>query len=60
MTKSRFVFSCIDNSGKRQVFEVKAVDKTEAIKLGMTKARKYAKGDIGFSWNCKLVNSLMA
>lgn len=53
MTRGKFYFSCIDNSGKRQHFIVSAGNKPDAIKAGLTKARKYAKGDIT-SWNCNL------
>lgn len=51
--KAKFDFSCIDNSGKRQAFTVKAESKPEAIKKALVKAQKQAAGDI-YSWNCKL------
>ena len=47
-------FSAIDNGRKRQGFQIKANDKTTAIKKGMEKARKNAKGDI-ITWDCKLI-----
>ncbi len=48
-------FSCyfIDNSGKRQIFTIKASDKTSAIEKAFKKARKNASGDI-ISWDVKL------
>lgn len=51
----KWIFNCIDNSGYRQNFPVKASDKTSAIKKGFEKARKNASGDIT-TWNCKLNN----
>lgn len=53
MTNYSFLFSCIDNGGKRQSFTVKAPNKQKAIEKGFTKARKNAAGDFT-SWNCKL------
>ncbi len=48
-----WAFTCKDNGGKFQVFNIKAENKQTAITKGFEKARKYAKGDI-ISWNCKL------
>lgn len=47
-------FTCRDNGGKFQTFEVKANDKTTAINKGMARAKKHAKGDIGYNWDCRL------
>lgn len=49
-----FYFRCIDNSGKRQSFKVKANSKDEAIRKGFKKAEKNARGDIRPSWECVL------
>lgn len=49
----KWSFYCIDNGQKRQSFYVKAKDKTEAIKKGLKKAKKNAKGDI-YTWECRL------
>lgn len=51
---AKWNFSCNDNGGKHQYFTVTAANKTEAINKGLEKARKNAKGDIGFNWNCSL------
>ena len=48
-------FSCSDNGGFRQCFTVKARSKDEAIKKGFARARKHARGDIGPTWECRLV-----
>ena len=47
-------FKCSDNGGYFQCFDVTAKDKTEAIKKGMEKAKKKAKGDISPTWKCTL------
>lgn len=47
-------FRCTDNGGKRQLFTVKANDKTTAITKAFVKAKKHAAGDIGWNWECKL------
>ena len=52
-----WVFRCIDNGGKRQAITIKAANKTDAIKKGFEKARKHAAGDIGPSWECKLIRA---
>ena len=44
--KQNFIFSCTDNGGGYQSFEVRATDKQEAIEKGMKFAKKYACGDI--------------
>ena len=49
-----FIFSCTDSGGSYQSFEVRATDKQEAIRKGMKTAKKYATGDIGGNWECKL------
>jgi hypothetical protein len=46
-------FTCRDNGGKRQSFEVKAGDKTEAINKGFKRANRYSKGDV-ITWDCRL------
>lgn len=48
-----FNFYCIDNSGKKQNFKVKAADKAKAIDKGMKKAEKNAAGNIN-NWECRL------
>lgn len=53
MIKYTFMFTCIDNSGKYQVFTVKAPNKQVAIDKGFAKARQNALGDIG-AWDCRL------
>lgn len=50
-------FYCSDNGGKKQYLKIKAKDKTEAIQKGFEKARKNAKGDIGYNWECKLISA---
>lgn len=52
--KHTFIFSCIDNGGGHQIFEVRAIDKREAIRKGMKTAKKFACGDICGDWECKL------
>ena len=52
--KHTFIFECSDNGGGHQRFEVRAIDKPEAIKKGMEFAKKYASGDICGDWTCKL------
>lgn len=49
-----WTFTAKDNGGKFHCYQIKANDKTTAIKKGMAKAKKNAKGDIGVNWNCKL------
>ena len=53
MKSYKWDFSCRDNGGKFQYFQVSANDKTTAIKKGFEKARKNSKGDIT-SWDCHL------
>lgn len=57
MAKSKFYwhFICHDNSGKKQSFRIVAGDKDEAIRKGMERARKNAKGDICPNWSCRLI-----
>jgi hypothetical protein len=50
----KYDFHCIDNGGKRQHFTVTANNQHEAVRKAMIRANKHAKGDIGFSWECKL------
>lgn len=50
-------FSCSDNGGKKQFLKVKADSKTEAIQKGFAKAKKNAKGDIGYNWECRLISA---
>ena len=52
--KYTFIFSCTDNGGGHQSFEVRATDKQEAIEKGMKFAKKYACGDICGNCECKL------
>lgn len=52
--KHTFIFSCTDNGGVHQTFEVRATDKQEAIRKGMKTAKKFACGDICGDWECKL------
>lgn len=54
MRKYTFIFSCTDNGGGHQTFEVRATDKQEAIRNGMKTAKKFACGDICGDWECKL------
>lgn len=54
MRKYTFIFSCTDNSGVHQTFEVRATDKQEAIRKGMKTTKKFACGDICGDWECKL------
>lgn len=54
MKKHTFIFTCTDNGGGHQSFEVKATDKQEAIEKGMKFAKKYACGDICGNWECRL------
>lgn len=53
--KHAFIFSCTDNGGGYQSFEVRATDKQEAIKKGMAFAKKHASGDICGNWTCRLI-----
>lgn len=46
--KHTFIFSCTDNGGGHQTFEVRAIRK------GMKTAKKFACGDICGDWECKL------
>jgi hypothetical protein len=50
---AKWTLTCNDNGGKFQCFDVVAKDKTTAIKKGLERARKKAKGDI-INWNCHL------
>ena len=52
--KDTFIFTCKDKGDSYQSFEVRATDKQEAIRKGMKTARKYATGDIGGNWECRL------
>lgn len=54
MRKYTFIFTCTDNGGGYQSFEVRATDKQEAIRKGMKTAKKFACGDICGDWECKL------
>lgn len=54
MASFKFIFSCTDNGGKHQRFEVIAPDKPKAIQLGLGKARKNAAGDICGDWKCEI------
>ncbi len=56
MRKYTFIFSCTDNGGGHQAFEVKAENKQEAIKKGMAFAKKHASGDICGDWECKMIS----
>lgn len=51
---AKWSFSAQDNSGKKQVFTVTASNKLEAIKKGVERAKKNAKGDLCPSWTCTL------
>lgn len=53
--KHTFIFTCTDNGGGYQSFEVRATDKQEAIKKGMAFAKKHASGDICGNWTCRLI-----
>ena len=53
--KRTFIFTCTDNGGGYQSFEVRATDKQEAIKKGMEFAKKHASGDICGNWTCRLI-----
>lgn len=44
--KYTFIFSCTDNGGCHQTFEVRATDKQEAIRKGMKTAKKFARTSI--------------
>ena len=46
-------FTAGDNGGYFQRFKVKASNRQDAIRKGMERARKHAKGDIT-GWDCKL------
>ena len=52
--KHTFIFTCMDNGGEHQTFEVRATDKHEAIRKGMKTAKKFAFVDICGDWECKL------
>ena len=52
--KHTFIFTCTDNGGGYQSFEVRATDKQEAIKKGMAFANKRASGDVCGDLECKL------
>lgn len=49
-----FTFTARDNGGKFHCYKVKAKDKADAIRKGLDKARKNAKGDLNPNWQCKL------
>lgn len=53
--KAKWSFTAVDNGGKRHAYTVTASTKDEAIRKGMEKARKNAKGDILPTWQCKLL-----
>lgn len=55
MRKYTFIFSCTDNGGGHQTFEVRATDKQEAIRKGLTFAKKHASGDVCGDWTCRLI-----
>ena len=54
---AKWSFSIGDNSGKRQIFTVSAKDKQEAIEKGFKRAKKNAKGDLSFHWDCRLIQA---
>lgn len=58
MASANYLFNCyfVDNSGKKQVFTVKAKNKQSAIEKAFTKAKKNAKGDISPHWEVKLAS----
>lgn len=58
MKRYTFWFECTDNGGGHQSFMVKAENKQEAIKKGMSFAKKHASGDI-CSWECELCRAAM-
>mgnify|MGYP004483025645 FL=1 len=53
--KHTFIFSCTDNGGGHQSFEVRAIDKQEAIRKGLAFAKKHASGDVCGDWTCRLI-----
>ena len=53
---AKWLYSCIDNGGKRQNIKVNAADKPSAIEKGFQMAKKKAAGDI-ISWNCSLIRA---
>ena len=53
----KWSFAIGDNSGKKQFFTIRANSKEEAIKKGFEKARKNAKGDLSYSWDCRLIKN---
>lgn len=55
MRKYTFIFSCTDNGGGHQTFEVRAIDKQEAIRKGLAFAKKHASGDVCGDWTCRLI-----
>ena len=55
MRKYTFIFSCTDNGGGHQTFEVRATDKQEAIRKGPAFAKKHASGDVCGDWTCRLI-----
>mgnify|MGYP006886284608 FL=1 len=55
MRKYTFIFSCTDNGGGHQTFEVRATDKQEAIRKGLAFAKKHASGDVCGDWTCRLI-----
>jgi len=50
---AKWLYTCLDNSGKRQAITVTAPDKFTAIRSGRDRAMKKAAGDI-VRWDCKL------
>lgn len=55
--KHTFIFSCTDNGGVHQTFEVRVADKQEAIRKGMKTAKKFACGDICGGWKLRRITS---
>ena len=55
MRKYTFIFSCTDNGGGHQTFEVRTTDKQEAIRKGLAFAKKHASGDVCGDWTCRLI-----
>lgn len=54
---AKWSFKCCDNGGKKQFITITAASKPEAIEKGFAKAKKHAAGDIGGSWECKLIKA---
>ena len=57
MTNYKWQFYATDTGGGRHNFKITAPDKETAIKKGMEKAAKNAKGDINPTWECKLIRN---